>query len=72
MEADRRTVSKEIHDSIGASLAAIKFSLEEKEISRKENKGCLNDSLSQEIAYLLATIKENQTHFRQPEAHDTG
>ena len=60
LEADRRTVSKEIHDSIGASLAAIKFSLEEKEISRKQNNGRLNDSLSQEIAYLLATIKETK------------
>ena len=32
LEADRQTISKELHDSIGASLAAIKFSLEEKEM----------------------------------------
>jgi glucose-6-phosphate-specific signal transduction histidine kinase len=35
LEADRRTVSKELHDDIGASLTAIKFSLEEKEMRRK-------------------------------------
>lgn len=60
MEADRRTVSKELHDSIGASLAAIKFSLEEKEMRRKENHGRLDASLEQEISYLLATIKETK------------
>jgi len=60
LEADRRTVSKELHDSIGASLAAIKFSLEEKEMQREENHGRLDESLDQEIAYLLATIKETK------------
>ena len=60
LEADRRTVSKELHDSIGASLAAIKFSLEEKEIKRRQNEGLLDDSLEQEIAYLLDTIKETK------------
>jgi PAS domain S-box-containing protein len=60
LEADRRTVSKELHDSIGASLAAIKFSLEEKEMQREQNQGRLDESLDQEIAYLLATIKETK------------
>lgn len=60
LEADRRTVSKELHDSIGASLAAIKFSLEEKEMQREENHGLLDGSLNQEITYLLATIKETK------------
>jgi len=60
LEADRRTVSKELHDGIGASLAAIKFSLEEKELIREKNRGCLAQSLNQEIAYLLATIKETK------------
>ena len=60
LEADRRTVSKELHDSIGASLAAIKFSLEEKEMQREQNHGRLNETLTQEIAYLLATIKETK------------
>lgn len=60
LEADRRTVSKELHDSIGASLAAIKFSLEEKEMKRDQHDGRLEDSLEQEIAYLLSTIKETK------------
>jgi signal transduction histidine kinase len=60
LEADRKTISKELHDSIGASLAAIKFSLEEKELTRKENQGHLGESLDQEIAYLLKTIKETK------------
>ena len=30
MEADRRTIAKELHDGIGASLTAIKFSLEQR------------------------------------------
>ena len=60
LEADRQTISKELHDSIGASLAAIKFSLEEKELARVQNKGQLDESLDQEIAYLLKTIKETK------------
>jgi signal transduction histidine kinase len=60
MEADRQTVAKELHDSIGASLAAIKFSLEEKEIKREQNNGHLAESLRSEIAYLLDTIKETK------------
>jgi signal transduction histidine kinase len=60
LEADRRTISKELHDSIGASLAAIKFSLEEKEMRREQQSGRLDESLSQEIGYLLATIKETK------------
>jgi signal transduction histidine kinase len=60
LEADRRSISKELHDSIGASLAAIKFSLEEKELTRKQSQGRLDESLDQEIAYLLKAIKETK------------
>ncbi|MGB3225415.1 MAG: sensor histidine kinase [Desulforhopalus sp.] len=60
LEADRRNISKELHDSIGASLAAIKFSLEEKEISRIENNNQLTCSLIQEVNYLAAAIKETK------------
>lgn len=60
LEADRRSVSKELHDSIAASLAAIKFSLEDKEIKRTQNHGQLEQSLEQEIAYLIAAIKETK------------
>jgi PAS domain S-box-containing protein len=60
LEADRQTISKELHDSIGASLAAIKFSLEEKELQRQQQRGRLDEPLTQEIAYLLETIKETK------------
>lgn len=60
LEADRRSISKELHDSLGASLAAIKFSLEDKEIKRSQTGGRLDESLEQEISYLLATIKETK------------
>jgi PAS domain S-box-containing protein len=60
LEADRQTVSKELHDGVGASLAAIKFSLEEKEFRRAQNNGRLDESLQQEITYLLSTIKETK------------
>lgn len=57
LEADRRTIPKELHDSLGASLAAIKFSLEDKEMKWSQHGGRLADSLGQEIAQLLSTIK---------------
>jgi signal transduction histidine kinase len=60
LEADRRSISKELHDSIGASLAAIKFSLEDKELTRRQNQGRLDESLDEEIGYLLKTIKETK------------
>lgn len=60
LEADRRSISKELHDSIGASLAAIKFSLEDKEFTRRQNRGRLEESLDQEISYLVKTIKETK------------
>jgi signal transduction histidine kinase len=60
LEADRRVISKDLHDSIGASLAAIKLSLEGKEMKRTQNRGRLEDSLEQEISHLLATIKETK------------
>lgn len=60
LEADRQTIAKELHDSIGASLAAVKFSLEEKEMKRSKNNSQLNDSLNPEVSYLAATIKETK------------
>ena len=72
LEADRRSISKELHDSLGASLAAIKFSLEDKEIKRSQKGGRLDDSLEQEIAYLLSTIKETKRISAQPAAHHPG
>ena len=60
LEADRRSISKELHDSLGASLAAIKFSLEEKELRRSQGGGRLDETLDLEIGYLLDTIKETK------------
>ena len=60
LEADRRSISKELHDSLGASLAAIKFSLEDKELKRMHGDSRLEASLDKEIAYLTATIKETK------------
>lgn len=60
LEADRRTIAKNLHDSIGASLAAIKFSLEEKEMKRVQKRGWLEESLEQEISYLIEAIKETK------------
>ncbi len=56
LEADRRTISRELHDSIGASLSAIKFSLEEKELLLDAAGGAAL-SLQQEIKALHDTIK---------------
>lgn len=75
LEADRRTISRELHDSIGASLAAIKFSLEEKELSRTKNDHRLRQSLDKEINHLLETIKETKrisAHLRPTILDDLG
>ncbi len=75
LEADRRSISKELHDSLGASLAAIKFSLEDKELKRTRGDGRLEASLDQEIAYLTATIKETKrisAHLRPTTMDDLG
>ncbi len=60
LENDRRTTAKELHDSIGASLAAIKFKLEGtvEEIAQKPKKAAA--SLDESIAYLQAAIKETK------------
>jgi PAS domain S-box-containing protein len=53
LEADRRAVSRELHDSIGASLAALKFMLEE------AAEGVPGSAILQKsIVFLLNTIKE--------------
>lgn len=75
LEADRRTISRELHDSIGASLSAIKFSLEEKELLIAKNKGSGNMSLKQEINTLIETIKETKrisAHLRPTILDDLG
>ena len=75
LEADRRTCSRELHDSIGASLSAIKFSLEEKELLLDERAGGAAMSLQREIKALRDTIKETKrisAHLRPAILDDLG
>jgi PAS domain S-box-containing protein len=60
LESDRRTTAKELHDSIGASLAAIKFRLEAiaEDIVQKPQKAAA--SLGEAISYLQATIQDTK------------
>ena len=58
LEADRKAVSRELHDSIGGNLAAIKFALESivKKIAEKPD--AATTSLEKTISHLAETIKE--------------
>jgi signal transduction histidine kinase len=60
LESDRRTTAKELHDGIGASLAAIKFRLEGivEEIAQKPQQAAA--SVVETIAYLQDAIKETR------------
>ena len=60
LEADRKTIAKELHDSIGASLAAIKFSLEEKLAKMTSTPPDELTSLENVVSYLMDTIKETK------------
>jgi signal transduction histidine kinase len=60
LEADRKTIAKELHDSIGASLAAIKFTLEDKLIRMTSAPPKDIVSLEQIVDYLVDTIKETK------------
>jgi len=60
LEADRRSVARELHDSIGGSLAAIKFGLEEvagQAVRDPVGGSALLETL---ISYLADTIKETK------------
>jgi PAS domain S-box-containing protein len=58
LEVDRRTVSRELHDSIGGNLAAIRFALEAvlKMMTQKPEAAAV--SLEKAISHLADTIKE--------------
>jgi PAS domain S-box-containing protein len=60
LENDRRTTAKELHDSIGASLAAIKFRVEGivEEIVHQPQAAAA--SLGETIGFLQAAIKETK------------
>jgi PAS domain S-box-containing protein len=60
LEADRRSVARELHDSIGGSLAAIKFGLEEvAELAPRESVDG-GGRLEALISHLADTIKETK------------
>jgi len=58
LEADRRTVSRELHDSIGGNLAGVKVALESivKKIFERPDEAA--SSLEKAILHLAETIKE--------------
>ena len=58
LEADRKAVSRELHDSIGGNLAAIKFALESIVKKITEKPGAAATSLEKTISHLAETIKE--------------
>jgi PAS domain S-box-containing protein len=60
LEADKQAVAKELHDSIGASLAAIKFSLEERVSAMQSMPREDAVSLEKIVNYLVYTIKETK------------
>jgi len=75
LEADRRNISRELHDSIGASLSAIKFSLEEKQLRLETQDKDSSLSLEHEIRTLRDTIKETKrisAHLRPTILDDLG
>ncbi len=60
LESDRQKIAKELHDSLGASLAAIKFSLEEKLARMPSDPPERLMSLENIVDYLTGTIKETK------------
>jgi PAS domain S-box-containing protein len=60
LESDRRNVARELHDSIGGSLAAVKFFLEGvvEELPKRPDQAA--GSLEKSISYLTDTIKETK------------
>jgi PAS domain S-box-containing protein len=60
LETDRRSVAREIHDSIGGSLAAIKFGMEEVAGQAVQDPACGSALLGTLISHLADTIKETK------------
>ena len=57
-ENERRLMARELHDSIGASLAAIKFALEERLQSMRNDPPAETVSLEMIVGHIQDTIKE--------------
>jgi signal transduction histidine kinase len=60
LESDRKSVAKELHDSIGGSLSAIKFSLEDILIKIKAVSAVQAQQIEKAIYYLADTIRETK------------
>ena len=60
LESDRKSVAKEVHDSIGASLAAIKFLLEEVLDKMGESDRANAEKVKRLVFYLADTIHETK------------
>jgi signal transduction histidine kinase len=74
-ENERRLIAQEIHDSIGGSLAAIRFALEEKLESMGQNPSPDVISLEKIISQVDQTIKESRrisAHLRPSLLDDLG
>lgn len=75
LEADRKSVSKELHDSIGASLAIIKFNLEAQLDHNGDDAVLDTDALQAVIQQLADTIKQSKeiaAYLRPPMLDDFG
>jgi PAS domain S-box-containing protein len=75
LEVDRRTVSRELHDSIGGNLAAIRFALEKVDKMITEKRDSAAAFLERAISHLAETIKECKrlsVSLRPPVLDDMG
>jgi len=59
-EIERKVISKDIHDSIGSSLAAVKFRLEDQLASVEQDDREVRISLGETITILKETIKDTR------------
>ena len=74
-ENERRQIARELHDSIGSSLAAIKFAVEDKLESMQGSPSGNTISLEAIVGYIHETIEEVRrisTHLRPAMLDDLG
>jgi signal transduction histidine kinase len=60
LEAERKSIAKELHDSIGSSLTAIKYTLEKKLLDMNETERTKGIALEQVIAMVRETMEETR------------
>ena len=60
LEADRRAVARELHDSVGGSLAAVKYMLEEIGAQLADEHTAAGSLVHKTIVHLAETIKETK------------